>query len=99
MITYANWLHEVGKLVYIIGNLNETALIKKTLDPADPKYLHLHPEIVSTFAVWRNFPRMHWQKSSSQGYVRVSCVRTGFTKYYSEYNPYHIVPRDGDIRV
>lgn len=42
MNLYANWLHDVGKLVYIIGNFTETAQVKKILDPADPRYHDFH---------------------------------------------------------
>lgn len=42
MSLYANWLHEVGKLVYLIGNFSDTAQLKKILDPADPKYNSHH---------------------------------------------------------
>jgi hypothetical protein len=35
---YVNWLHDVAKLVYLVGNFEMTGKLKKILDPADPKY-------------------------------------------------------------
>lgn len=35
---YVGWLHEVGKLVYIIGSLDKTTQVKAKLDPNDSKY-------------------------------------------------------------
>lgn len=35
---YVGWLHDVAKLVYLVGNYERTATIKKLLEPTDQKY-------------------------------------------------------------
>ena len=35
---YVNWLHKVAKLVFLVGNYEQTAKLKKYLDSNDPKY-------------------------------------------------------------
>lgn len=44
MNPYVNWLLDVSKLVYLVGNYEQTAKLKKLLDPNDPKYTSLHPQ-------------------------------------------------------
>ena len=37
MNPYVNWLLDVAKLVYLVGNYEQTAKLKKLLDSNDPK--------------------------------------------------------------
>jgi len=37
MNPYVNWLLDVSKLVYLVGNYEQTAKLKKLLDSNDPK--------------------------------------------------------------
>lgn len=37
MNPYVNWLLDVTKLVYLVGNYEQTAKLKKLLDSNDPK--------------------------------------------------------------
>jgi len=62
MNLYANWLHDVGKLVYIIGNFTDTAQLKKILDPVDPRYEDTHSEIAFTLGPTRSFQLMLYAK-------------------------------------
>jgi len=52
---YVNWLHDVAKLVMIVGNYDQTAKIKKWLDPADNKYSLSYPETKFFSDVSNNF--------------------------------------------
>jgi len=72
MNLYANWLHDVGKLVYIIGNFSETAQLKKILDPADPRFLDFNAGIAFTSRLTKSFQTTHCVRPSCQGFARES---------------------------
>lgn len=80
---YVGWLHEVGKLVYIIGSLDKTTQVKAKLDPNDSKYQPYKSEIALIFAALNNFQETLSRKKNLKC-EKVSWEQTGSAKYLKE---------------
>lgn len=77
---YVNWLHDVAKLVYIVGNYDQAAKIKKLLDPSDNKYCLPHSETKFFSGVSNNSPRTLSRRLRSKVPAKVLSGPTGSRK-------------------
>lgn len=55
---YSNYITEVGKLVYLIGEIETTSNFKKMLDPNDRKYALPKADPNSSSSVSTSCPEM-----------------------------------------
>ena len=77
---YVNWLHDVAKLVYIVGNYDQAVKIKKWLDPSDNKYCLPYPETKFFSGVSNNSPRKLSRRLRSKVPGKASSEPTGSRK-------------------
>lgn len=50
---YANYLVDLGKLVYLVSSPSDAMSFKKVFDSPDSKYHRHYPEPRSSSSVWR----------------------------------------------